>query len=261
MTKKTIIFVVAAIMAVSSFATDFDYQGYLTEFNALRAAKDYAGAKKLYSKTASAAPDNIKQGHAYYILFEQMVLRIKHLGENQQDVLSWVNAEAVRLGITEAQKLGLNFFGTYHFSGWKGAIEYAETLTENQRRGSGTAIWMSHAYAATGTTADHFTRAIEYAIIGDQPFQAYQAARKLKNKRVAVDTVNRIMDLGLIRVGNAKQALYWVQLLTENVSDADAPAVKSCLLRANRNWSMFLLKDAEAWKPVITLIRTALEAY
>ena len=69
------------------------------------------------------------------------------------------------------------------------------------------------------------------------------------------------MDRKLITVAKPQQALNFVTMCTRDVSEADAPAVKTFLQRANRTWSLFLLQDAEAWKPVITLIRTALEAY
>lgn len=255
---KTILTAVAAILAVSSFAIDLD--AYNKEMYSLTSARNYSQVRKLYENIEKLSDGELKPEKLFWIVLNQINAR-RELGETQENLLAWVQTETSRLGYSEDMTRATTFYAKYSHLGWAGAKEEADKLTEDQRRGSHTAIWMSHIYSVRGTTVDELKRAIEYALIGCQSHQAYFAANRLKNTAIALDTANRVMDRKLITVAKPQQALNFVTMCTRDISEVDAPAVKAFLQRANRTWSLFLLQDAEAWKPVITLIRTALEAY
>lgn len=58
-----------------------------------------------------------------------------------------------------------------------------------------------------------------------------------------------------------QNALALISTLIENSTSVAPEAVKAELVKINRKYSLFLVKDKAAWTPVVQAIRTALETY
>ena len=265
MTKKTIIFVVAAIMTVSSFASDFKIGVLNEQHQNLAVSGKYSEAVALYEQISQlpAADYQKSKGHIYWLIIRQMACK-GHLGQfkSVEEAIAFGREQVNRFGLDEdhTKAVTLRAYGCTG-GGWQAVLEQVRTLSAEDLKGDRVSDISAHAYTNAGVSLDDYEKAIQCGSNSKNWPLVLLAVTRSGNTPLKVKAGNALLDSGFISVKDYNTARRFVTAITSNVSAEDAPAVKAFLERANRTWSKYLMDDMDNWKQAITLIRTTLEAY
>lgn len=257
--KKLFLFLLLAVFASVTFAAGFDWSASTELIRALQnnqAALDPAVTARVQQFIDAAAPQYDSEK------LRVIALRVMVRAQTKGSDMSWtaqkkfvddqIAATQFEKELTGAAYLDLLYIWWYR--GWDKEI-YAlmQTLP-------GAELWgnAGHICDKMGKYAEAYEY---YKASGIFPDRAVNiAATRLDDPAKAFEAAKLI----LIRTYNAQCVGAVVERTVSGlVGNADIPAdeMKAFLQNANRKYSSMLIKDAEAWKPIITTIRTMLETY
>lgn len=257
--KKLFLFLLLAVFASVTFASGFDWNASSELMKALQdnqTALDPAVPARVQQFIDDATPRNDSEKRRVIAL--RVMVRAQTKGSDmswnaqKQFVDDQIAAAELEKEIAVADYLDLLYIWWYR--GWdKEIYELMKTLPGAELWGNAGHICdkmgkYAEAYEYYKASAIFPDRAVNIAATRlNDPAKAFEAARLILTRTYNAQCVSAVIE----------------RVVSGLVGNADIPAdeMKAFLQNANRKYSSMLIKEEEAWKPIITTIRTMLETY